>query len=385
MIGGPIKRHLVDQFRRAAGALGWLAGRVMAERRSNRARNLWTLDLADIQPGDRVLEIGFGPGFALQEVCRRLDRGRAVGLDHSAAMLQMASKRNRDAISSGKLSLLLGAAEGLAGHSAPALNEHFDCIYAVNVVFFWDEPQPVLAALAARLAPEGALFLTFQPRLQGNFDLERLANQWTQLMDSAGLLALGYEAFTAITPPAVCVFARSQRQLLKNDVRDLALFNTSVDSMLRGSDLLQLKVEDVMDDDGAVIEEGTTRQSKTKAGVDFVLTRPAREALEHWILVSGKRSGDYLFTSTRKNTAGKPLSTAQYRRLVKNWAKRAGLDPKRFSGHSTRRTKSSVIYDATQNLAAIQQLLGHKSIASTALYLGVEKRQALNLAKKTEI
>lgn len=209
MTGGPLKRHLVSQFRQPRGTLGWLAGRVMAERDSNRARNLRTLDLANIQADDRVLEIGFGPGFALQHTCNRLDSGHAVGLDHSAAMLQMAAKRNREAIRSGKLSLFLGAAETLSARDEPALKGHFNCIYAVNVAFFWDEPVSILKALAARLMPEGALFLTFQARMQGELDLEGLADRWTQLMGSAGLLPLGDEAFTALTPPAVCVFSRS--------------------------------------------------------------------------------------------------------------------------------------------------------------------------------
>lgn len=43
------------------------------------------------------------------------------------------------------------------------------------------------------------------------------------------------------------------------------------------------------------------------------------------------------------------------------------------------------IYAATQNLKACQLLLGHKSIASTAHYLGVEQREALDLTKRLEM
>ena len=50
-----------------------------------------------------------------------------------------------------------------------------------------------------------------------------------------------------------------------------------------------------------------------------------------------------------------------------------------------RRSKSAAIYDATQNLAACQHLLGHKSIGSTAHYLGVDQRKALDLAKRIKI
>ena len=75
----------------------------------------------------------------------------------------------------------------------------------------------------------------------------------------------------------------------------------------------------------------------------------------------------------------------QYANLVKQWAALARLDPTRHSTHSLRRSKSAAIYDATHNLAACQHLLGHQSIGSTAHYLGVDQRQALELAKRITI
>ena len=75
----------------------------------------------------------------------------------------------------------------------------------------------------------------------------------------------------------------------------------------------------------------------------------------------------------------------QYSRLIKDWAAIARQDRRRFSTHSMRRTKSSLIYDQTKNLRACQLLLGHKSIGSTAEYLGVDKKEALAVAKKIKI
>jgi site-specific recombinase XerD len=70
-----------------------------------------------------------------------------------------------------------------------------------------------------------------------------------------------------------------------------------------------------------------------------------------------------------------------YSKLVKKWASYARLDPRKYSTHSLRRTKSSVVYERTGNLEVCRQILGHHSIANTALYLGVDKRQALHVAK----
>lgn len=182
-------------------------------------------------------------------------------------------------------------------------------------------------------------------------------------------------------PDAILVI----RHMLKDVPRDLALFNTAIDTMLRASDLLTLRVEDVTDHNGEVIEEGETRQSKTGIGASFVLKDKARAALAAWIAASGKFPGDYLFTSLRKDTLGQPISRVQYSRLIKKWAEYARLDPRRYSTHSGRRTKSSIIYAKTKNLAACRELLGQKDIGSTARYLGVDRRQALNLAKDIDV
>ena len=48
------------------GLLGQLAGQVMANRSSNIERNRWMLELMRLKPRDRILEIGYGPGLALE-------------------------------------------------------------------------------------------------------------------------------------------------------------------------------------------------------------------------------------------------------------------------------------------------------------------------------
>jgi hypothetical protein len=56
--------RIVSQFMDPRGLPGRLVGWEMALRPSNRKRNAWAVTLMDVQPPDRVLEIGFGPGIA---------------------------------------------------------------------------------------------------------------------------------------------------------------------------------------------------------------------------------------------------------------------------------------------------------------------------------
>ena len=76
-----------------------------------------------------------------------------------------------------------------------------------------------------------------------------------------------------------------------------------------------------------------------------------------------------------------PISQMQYQRLVKGWLESLGLAADDYSTHSLRKTKASAIYDATKNVEAVRQLLGHASVAATSAYLGIEQAKALDIAK----
>jgi integrase len=56
-----------------------------------------------------------------------------------------------------------------------------------------------------------------------------------------------------------------------------------------------------------------------------------------------------------------------------------------FGTHSLRRTKPAMIYRRTGNLRAVQLLLGHTRIESTARYLGVEVDDAIAIAEQIDV
>lgn len=177
------------------------------------------------------------------------------------------------------------------------------------------------------------------------------------------------------------------RPLYFRALRDLALFNTAISTMLRARDLLALCVADVVDHDGTIREQVTVRQAKTGDPHVVELSRHARRALACWIDIGGKGPADALFTDCRSGRPndGRPISRVQYAKLVKSWAAMARLDPRAYSTHSTRRTRSAAIYARTRDVAACQQLLGHRSIASTGRYLGTDRRRAFAVAKLVDL
>ncbi len=164
--------------------------------------------------------------------------------------------------------------------------------------------------------------------------------------------------------------------------RDLAMFNLAIDSKLRGCDVVAVRVDDVAPH-GYAVDRATVRQKKTGRPVRFELTDQTRQAINAYIAEAGKKPGDYLFTGRRG--PGECLTTRQYARLVSEWLVSINLDPLKFATHSLRRTKATLIYRRTGNLRAVQLLLGHGKIESTARYLGIEVDDALEIAEKIDI
>lgn len=160
-----LRSRVLGQFGHPTGTLGALAGAVMARRDSNRRRNAWTVRLLDIQPGDHVLEVGYGPGLAVQAAARLTSAGRVVGIDRSQVMRRQASRRNRRQVAAGRVELLHGDVADLAGRPA-----EFHKALAVNVFMFWPDPVAVLRQLAEVLLPGATVALTMQPRGSGVSD-----------------------------------------------------------------------------------------------------------------------------------------------------------------------------------------------------------------------
>lgn len=179
---------------------------------------------------------------------------------------------------------------------------------------------------------------------------------------------------------------RTIRSILSNQQRwrDLALFCVAIDTMLRSSDVLSLRVEDVTDHHGNVLETFTYCQKKTGRGVLCGLTSTAQKALERWIEHGNKMPWEHLFTSERSATDN-PITAGHYRRLVKEWARIAALDARLYSGHSTRRTKASLVFRKTGNAETVRQLLGHSSIANTSEYLNISAESAVKQGLEVKV
>ena len=158
----------------------------------------------------------------------------------------------------------------------------------------------------------------------------------------------------------------------ESGLRDLALFSTAMDTMLRASDLVGLTVQDVRKRSRVMRE--TLELSTTNGGgsVQCVISKNTRSLLEKWIKHSDKKPRDYLFTR-RVGEESTAMSTRGLSRLVKAWAEDVGLDASLYGTESLRRTRAIYLLNRTGNVEAVRILLGLRTIAATARYLSDSK------------
>jgi SAM-dependent methyltransferase len=191
-----IRKYISSQFGNPSGLFGRMIEKSMSERTTMDAE--WTVSLLNIQPNSRVLEIGFGGGVSTQLASQKASQGFVAGIDHSATMVQAASKRNAEAIKSGLIELK----QGDAGF-VPYPDESFDIVFSLHSIYFWKDPVECLKGFRRALQPGGLLAITIQPKNRWrNEQIDSpgmtlfVGNQIVEMFTSAGLQNIRMESHT---------------------------------------------------------------------------------------------------------------------------------------------------------------------------------------------
>jgi integrase len=178
---------------------------------------------------------------------------------------------------------------------------------------------------------------------------------------------------------------KTLRKIVSDKPLHELLLNLSVDLMLRSSDLLSLRVKDVINESGSIKTEVRVKQKKTgKTTLNIPLSKNSLDVIKKHLV--DKKQDDFIFMGQMGHFMKKPICSQQYARIVKGWMKKLGLeDVSEYSTHSMRKTKPSVIYDKTHNVDDVRRLLGQSSVTATSSYLGVTDNSALELARSINI
>jgi ubiquinone/menaquinone biosynthesis C-methylase UbiE len=149
-----VRTILMRMFGRPKGVLGRLGGVIMA--RVNRDAAAQVIEMLDFRPDDKVLEVGFGPGVAIQLLLHRVPAGSVAGIDYSQEMVRQAAARNAAALRNRRVDLRYGSAERL-----PFADETFDKALAINSMQAWPDAPAGLREIQRVLKHDGNVALGF--------------------------------------------------------------------------------------------------------------------------------------------------------------------------------------------------------------------------------
>jgi integrase/recombinase XerD len=176
---------------------------------------------------------------------------------------------------------------------------------------------------------------------------------------------------TVLNPAQVDQLLAAPRPGDRFHLRDKAILETLYATGCRASEVVGLKVEDVYLD--AAFLRCTGKGNKQRV---VPLGRPAVAALRVYL---GEGRPEFTAPPPHPTTVfvsktGRPLGRLMLWKIVKKYCKRAGL-PTKVSPHTLRHSFATHLLDNGADIRGVQELLGHRSLATTQIYTHVSAQR----------
>ena len=150
---------------------------------------------------------------------------------------------------------------------------------------------------------------------------------------------------------------------LRSRNQTFIMFLLGINSGLRISDILRLKVSDVKDRESIIITEKKTGKEKR-----FLLNDNLKSELREFITF--KDEDEHLFS--RYRSGKKPLDRSTAYLIINNAARAVGISDN-VGTHTLRKTFGYHFYQRTKDVALLQQLFNHSSPSVTLKYIGINQ------------
>lgn len=155
--------------------------------------------------------------------------------------------------------------------------------------------------------------------------------------------------------------------------RDLLLFIVGINTALRISDLLELRVEHFLDDHHHIKRRFWIKEQKRGKRQEVVVNASIRDALDEYLAAYPKiieNRKNFIFFNTKDGGFIQPIRRGQAWKIISTICKQVGLRGN-FGTHSLRKTWGYHARMSGVDLALILHKLNHESIAYTKRYLGI--------------
>lgn len=160
--------------------------------------------------------------------------------------------------------------------------------------------------------------------------------------------------------------------------RDYCMILLFLNCGMRLSELVGINITDITGDTLVVTGKGDKERT-------IYLNDSCVEALNNYIAVRPRteEKGEYaLFLSKRRQR----ISTKTVQYTVKKYIKSAGLDPQKYSTHKLRHTAATLMYShGDVDIRALQEILGHSSVATTEIYTHVNNARLKEAVRKNPL
>lgn len=163
----------------------------------------------------------------------------------------------------------------------------------------------------------------------------------------------------------------------RNGPRNHLLFVLGINSGLRISDLLKLKLEDILTVNYKIKDFIAIREKKTSKYKKFPLNKSTTNALNIYFQTLPEIKVDhYLFKSAKGDN--KPISRVRAWEILNEAAKEVGIK-ERIGSHSLRKTFGYHAYKSGVDLSRLQYILNHSAPSITLRYIGITQEDIDNV------
>lgn len=184
-------------------------------------------------------------------------------------------------------------------------------------------------------------------------------------------------------------------------LRNLALFLTGINTGLRNSDLLRLRVSNFFNKDMSARKTLYVIEKKTGKGREIDIMPQLAEHIKEYVESAGLGYDDFLAGSQRGRTSSvrdddlhgeNVLSGISWNQIIVSTAESLGWEPTLYGGHTLRKTFGYRTYKSARALsresgelalAMICKMFNHSSQSITMVYVGIDKEEVMEICKLT--